>query len=460
MTRTTSAIYPRTNPQTDKQNATDVGQPEAALRRAVSGVSLGKQAIRPAIQQNQGFPSDQERINWTKPNFETGEVTPYTVTPNRKNEAVAKVFKTPQQTRAERWSLKATASELLDGTRVSKCYKHRSKGKKIVLLLDRSRNKAFYGGLQTCGSVWGCPICAAKISERRRTQLQQAIQRAKELGLQVMLLTLTIPHGMGDDVGTITDGLIDSWDSIKRNRAGRAIRDQIELVGTVRAMEVTHGQNGFHPHLHILLFIKSDIRPSEVQRLYAPLWQSACVTQGLPRPSDSHGCKVDDGSKAAAYVAKGGWGLESEMTKGHTKTAGEGKGMTPWDMLRAVLHDKDEHAAKLFKVYYENFKGRRQLCWSKGLQKMLAVVDFTDEEIAAQEEEQADVFTFITVEQWRVIYARRWQAVLCDIAENNPDAVAEFLESLTRSKEKQKGGDPACGEVSFCADDDPTNSIK
>jgi hypothetical protein len=34
------------------------------------------------------------------------------------------------------------------------------------------------------------------------------------------------------------------------------------------------------------------------------------------------------------------------------------------------------------------------------------------------------------------------------------------LESLPRSKEKQKGGDPACGEVSFCADDNPTNGIK
>jgi hypothetical protein len=458
MTRKTSATRAQLNPLREHPEGMRMGAASGDTTAPFGGDSLGKNANIPAIQQNQGFPADAEHINWTKPNPETGEVVPFTVSPNRKNEAVAKVFKTAQQVRGERWALKAVSSELLMGTRVSKCYRLRSKGRDIALMLERTRNKAFVGGLQTCGSVWGCPICAAKISERRRTQLEQAIKRAKDLGLQVMLLTLTIPHGMGDDVGTITDGLIDSWDSIKRNRAGRAIRDQIGLVGTIRAMEVTHGQNGFHPHLHILLFIKLNIRPTEVQSLYAPLWQSACVKQGLPRPSDAHGCKVDDGSKAAAYASK--WGLESEMTKGHTKTAGEGKGMTPWDMLRAVLHDKDEHAARLFKVYYDNFKGRRQLCWSKGLQKMLAVVDLTDEEIAAQEQEQADVFTVITVEQWRVIYARRWVSTLLDITENNPDAVAEFLESLPRSKEKQKGGDPACGEVSFCADDDPTNGIK
>jgi len=197
-------------------------------------------------------------------------------------------------------------------------------------------------------------------------------------------------------------------------------------------MEVTYGDNGFHPHLHVLLFISSDVRPSVVQTLFAPLWQNACVKRGLPRPSDAHGCKVDDGSKAAAYVSKGGWGLESEMTKGHTKTAGEGKGMTPWDMLRAVFHDKDEQAGKLFKVYFDCFKGRRQLCWSKGLQKMLSVVDLTDEEIAAQEQEQAEIFSFITVEQWRVIFSRRWASVLLDLTENKPESVEDFLKQLPK----------------------------
>jgi hypothetical protein len=37
--------------------------------------------------------------------------------------------------------------------------------------------------------------------------------------------------------------------------------------------------------------------------------------------------------KASAYVSK--WGLEDEMTKGHTKKAA--KGETPFDFLRAVL---------------------------------------------------------------------------------------------------------------------------
>lgn len=438
MTSTSSATGAHSQMMSSAPIAAGVGQPEAALRTPLCGASLGNNAKRPALQQNQGFQSYPEGIQWTSPNVETGEITPYALSSNRKREAVAKIYKTPQQVRGERWALKAVASELLHGTRVCKCHRIRAKQQSVRVMLEQESGKAFYTGLQTCGSVWGCPLCAAKISERRRKELKKAIKQAKQLGLQVMLLTLTIPHGLGDDVNAITDQMIAAWDSIKRNKAGRTVRDKVGLVGTIRAIEVTHGQNGFHPHFHILLFIESSMTPPEVHALYAPLWQSSCVKQGLPRPSDSHGCKVDDGSWAAAYASK--WGLESEMTKGHTKTA-NGKGMTPWDMLRAVLHDNDQEAAKLFKVYYEAFKGRRQLCWSKGLKKMLDVADLTDEEIAAQDQERAFELSAITAEQWRHIIKRKLESAVLDVAERDPEGFKDFLRLL-------------------CPEPDPTDGIK
>lgn len=432
MTSTTGATDAHTQMTSSAPAAAGVGQPLAALRTPLWGASLGNNAKRPALQQNQGFQSYPTDLQWTSPNVETGEITPYSVGANRKRQAVAKIYKTPQQVRGERWALKAVASELLHGTRVCKCHRIRAKQQSVRVMLEQDSGKAFYAGLQTCGSVWGCPLCAAKISERRRKELKKAIKQAKQLGLQVMLLTLTIPHGLGDDVNAITDQMIAAWDSIKRNKAGRTIRDKVGLVGTIRAIEVTHGlhskvNNGFHPHFHILLFIESSITPSEVQALYTPLWQSACVKQGLPRPSDTRGCKVDDGSWADRYASK--WGLESEMTKGHIKEAKE-KGMTPWDMLRAVLHDNDEQAAKLFKVYYEAFKGRRQLCWSKGLKKMLDVADLTDEEIAAQDQEKAFELSSITAEQWRHIIKRKLESAVLDVAERDPTGFKDFLRQL------------------------------
>lgn len=421
------------------------------------GGRLGNTAKYPAIQQIRGFAAYPSEVDWTLPNEETGEITPFTLKVNSRREAIAKVFKTPQQIRAERFSLKSAVHELLPDTRMCRCHRWRQKDSSVKVLLNTEHTKAFLAGLQTCGSVWGCPICAAKISERRRVELEGAIKQAKALGLRVMLLTLTIPHGLGDDVNDMTDRLNKAWDSVKRNRSGRAVRDAIGLVGTIRASEVTHGlrakiNNGFHPHLHVLLFIESNISPLDVQALFSPLWQSCCVKQGLPRPSDRHGCKVDDGSKAALYCSK--WGLESEMTKGHHKTGDDDKGMTPFDLLRAYQYDDDQEAGRLFQVYYNAYKGRRQLVWSNGLKKLLAVADLTDEEIAAQQKEAAIQLAELTAPQWRAIYKTKSESIVLDIAEKYPEQLDDVIKSIEgRYKEKSKGGDPARGEVSFCADE-------
>lgn len=42
--------------------------------------------------------------------------------------------------------------------------------------------RAHYFGLQACASLWTCPICAAKISECRRVELQEGMAAAKARG--------------------------------------------------------------------------------------------------------------------------------------------------------------------------------------------------------------------------------------------------------------------------------------
>src|SRR5256885_17042652 len=48
--------------------------------------------------------------------------------------------------------------------------------------------------IMVCGSVWVCPLCAAKISEHRRVELEQAIARCIATGGAGYLTTYTIAH--------------------------------------------------------------------------------------------------------------------------------------------------------------------------------------------------------------------------------------------------------------------------
>lgn len=340
----------------------------------------------------------------------------------------------PEQARANRWALKSVVNSILPGSRTAACMRLRAPVPGGTLadieIMKGIHKKAFYQGLQVCARVWHCPVCAAKISERRRLELKEALLAARSQGMRLHFVTLTVPHGVGDDVKELLGRLSDA---LKRLSQGKySIKRSIEqnlpgetLHGYIRALEVTHGnENGFHPHFHLILFTSQGISSPFLQDAYRAAWQRACRLAGLPIPSDTHGVTVQDGSEAAQYVSK--WGLEDEMTKAHMKQTRR-KGATPWGLLRAVLDEDDpdyppERAAALFRVYAEAFTGRRQLYWSNGLRKLLQVSqELTDEELANKaEDEQAVSLATLTSVQWKAIRRFRQEAHILTVAESNP----------------------------------------
>ncbi|MGL4777017.1 MAG: protein rep, partial [Aeromonas veronii] len=274
-----------------------------------------------------------------------------------------------------------------------------------IEILKGVHKKAFYQGLYTCGRVWHCPVCAAKISERRRLELKDALAAAEQQLMRIHFVTLTIPHGIGDDIKELNGKLSVALGKLSSGRASiknqmREMCPQFEQYGYIRAFEVTHGRNGFHPHYHIIVFTSAGMDSGMVQTIYSRAWQRACFLAELPEPSAEHGVTVQDGRKAAEYASK--WGLEDEMTKAHMKQTRR-KGATPWGLLRAALDGDDpeyppERATALFRVYAEAFAGRRQLYWSNGLRKLLQLSkELTDEELAnAPEDERSSLLATLT----------------------------------------------------------------
>lgn len=242
----------------------------------------------------------------------------------------------------------------------------------------------------------------------------------------VLLLTLTTPHQKTDKLAELLANQAKALHRFWADRAVKSVFAEMGNVGHVRAMEVTHGRkspsnNGWHPHYHCLLFVGSGVdlarfdasqRTDWQVRLYLR-WAACCVKSGLGEPSYAHGLKLDDGEKAGNYAAK--WGLEDEMTKGHTKKALHGE--TPFDFLRAYLADgTDKQAAALFAEFSETFKGKRQLSWSKGLKARFAIEEATDEELSTRVEESAVLLGALTVDQWRDVLKVDGRATVLEIA--------------------------------------------
>ena len=332
-----------------------------------------------------------------------------------------------REVRRERYRLLDAVRKIYPKERTAACMHCMVPDSSVTLHRHRETGKAFYSGLMTCGSVWLCSVCSSKISERRRTELSLAIERAQEKGWKVYLLTLTVPHGLGDDLKPMLDKLKKAWRRMGKNRDGEKVKDAIGFEGSVRAFEVTNGNNGFHPHFHALLFLDTDLTPEQVKALYSPLWRRHCVAVGLPEPSEAHGCRVDGGEKAAQYVSK--WGLPEEMTKSHLKKAKKGDSM--WDLLRKWADNRDARALVRFKLFYEAFKGERQLVWSKKVRELLRLgEELTDEQLAQEQTEAASVVAQLEPEDWCMLRNLGMKLDLLELAETRPERVPDFLHRL------------------------------
>ena len=351
-------------------------------------------------------------------------------------------FIDPMAGRVQRFIAQSVTRKLLPESRTNNCLRVRQGGKQIQVHKSIQYGTTSYSGLQTCGSVWICPVCAAKIAERRRAEIVAAMAAHKAAGGCVNMLTLTSPHQRSDDLRELLAMQSKALNSFWNDRQVKTVFEAMGVVGQIRALEVTHGRksahnNGWHPHYHVLLFCGSGVDLSHQEgppvldwiiTLYTR-WAACCVKAGLGKPSLKHGLKLDDGSRAAQYVSK--WGLEDEMTKGHTKKALHGE--TPFDFLRAVLENpEDKQAAALFRHFAEVFKGKRQLHWSRGLKARFAIGEKNDEELAQEKEDDfAVLLGTITMEQWRDVLTVEGRGLVLSIAASSGwPAVLVYLQSI------------------------------
>lgn len=303
------------------------------------------------------------------------------------------------------------AAKVLGRERVGKCcwscqdtasgatFQTRQEGGRVVL-----------AGLQTCASVWHCPVCSSRISEVRRREMNTALENARRQGLAVFLVTLTFRHSEGEPLAETLEALKGAAKSWREHRAFKRAR-KAGIVGTIVATELTHGSNGWHPHLHILVFWeggKAEGREA-LEALREP-WLVSLAKQG--RTGTGAAYDVQDGTQAGQYVAK--WGAAEEMALGNKKD-GKKAGRSPFQLLDTAPFSGTDRA--LFVAYGLAVKGRRQLVWTRGLKDRLGVNETTDDAAAVEViEEHAVPLLTVHWQRWRFV-RKKGRARLCEAGE-------------------------------------------
>jgi len=341
-----------------------------------------------------------------------------------------------------RFAMQSAARELMPREGVAKCMRAgfpREDGTMGVdVLYAPAKHAAHLAGVQSCKSVWLCPVCAAKISERRREDLALGLDNWLTFTVgerrRVLLVTLTLSHDAGDNLSVVFGALKKARRLLVSGRAAAMFRHQWGIVGTIRALELTHGLNGWHPHLHVLMFFNCEVPILPFEAAIKARW-SECVAAAGRYASWEHGCDVRfSDTDISNYIAKWGvdpqWTTAHEMTKGVTKS-GRRKGRTPTQLLADYLAGDDD-AGLLWLQYGVNMKGERQLVWSKGMRQLLGLeAEKSDEEIADEQPEIAVILASLSMGAWRVIVANDARGELLEVAATgDPLKVEQFIYSL------------------------------
>lgn len=360
--------------------------------------------------------------------------------------------------RVEQYALQNEAREILKSItrnngktvnhpvyRVCNCLRSSSNGEGVGVVKSSSSDRVRFSGLQTCGSVWHCPVCSARISEFRASEIRYMCDMWQSAGGTVIFVTNTLRHAFDDDLRMVLEVLFGQvWNRYINHWSYKKLREELGYIGRVRSVEVTHGSNGWHPHVHEIWLIRKKLSSGDlnrIKRILYSIWNITLVNSGLRPVSLKRGVTVQPGSNAADYVAKFGkmpkWDLGKDLTKAHIKK-GRASSRTPFDLLRDSLAG-DKNASRLFLEYAVAFSGKRQLYFSTGLKDFFCLREKSDLEISKSQDDVIQVLTTLTNSDWKTVLIYGDRATLLNVAESGgQDAIAIYINELKKLQKSSK----------------------
>lgn len=268
------------------------------------------------------------------------------------------------------WDLQNQARALLPKARIRVCKRARQPGKEAAI------SAAKYINLMRCGNAWACPICGRIHGWCVAHNLGEAVKQWQDEG-HACMVTYTTSHKLNDPLKDTLMRLKKAFRASKSGRRYQELKQAWGIAYSVVSWEVKYSdKNGFHPHIHELLFTTTppgqglfdDIEDDWLRRV--PGLEKVAV----------NGTLAD--ADIAEYIAK--WGrppksktvkpelpeLAYEVALRHSKDLG---GVTMEDMLARSI--TEPRFTRLWSEYAEATKGLSLIRASRGFEKQFGQLD-------------------------------------------------------------------------------------
>jgi len=252
-----------------------------------------------------------------------------------------------------------------------------------------------------------------------------AISKAYSENLKCIMVTFTFPHTKFNHLNDLLEKQKKAFFYLRSGNVWNKRKTKIGFKGLIRSLELTYGDNGWHPHTHEIWIVNKDCDVAALKEKILSRWAFICEKVGLlteNKKSDFliRAVDVKDNASNSDYLAKQDsskyyWGADREIAKGSAKHS---KGLHPFEFL----HHHSEKLSrkkceKLFIEYSNSMKGKRQILWSPGLKEWAGITEKTDEEIAKEKDNISELICLLTLNEWKIVIKNIAQAEILYRAE-------------------------------------------
>ena len=292
----------------------------------------------------------------------------------------------------------------------------------------KNEKGAYFTRLEHCGSVWSCPVCSHKIKEYRRSEIKAALLNSHSLGYSARFVTLTLAHHSFDRCETLISNIIHSYSNVRGFGSCKRKRKKYGIVD-IRSIEVTHGVNGWHPHIHLIILSKDKEGLKEYSEYIVEAWVRHCNNEGLKcSPDAQDNRKVYGKAGIASYVSK--WDVTKEISS-NSKNANSGH-RTPFGILKDLVDgaSKDEKIDyALFREFSDAFKGVHSIEWRTARKLFLSQKEEkTDLEIVIEEQNDIDIAEFDKAIFKEIVMKKAEAAIISKTIEKGVPGIIETLD--------------------------------
>lgn len=237
---------------------------------------------------------------------------------------------------------------------------------------DTYGGKYHFGGLVKCGSAAICTNCSQEFAQRRVAFTEAVFQKATNEGYEIKLVTLTSRHHLGTPLDDLLTVMSRGFSHVLASHTCKKLRKDNSMK-YIRTLEITYGDNGYHPHFHVAFLVPTGTF-IDYDQIFND-WSSFITASGFEAPNRDNGLhlsQVQTNAEAlSSYLTKERSMAHLELAGGIYKR-GRGDSLSIWE-IRSMAERGDSWALGIWNEYERAVSGVNFFTYSRSIKSAWAL---------------------------------------------------------------------------------------